>query len=65
MCRVVDTVLIDQEAVYAPRQGMTPTARSEGQSQQYELDLLRHVHSRHVTRKLDVANLSWPRRSAS
>jgi hypothetical protein len=23
VCRVVDTLLVDQEAVYAPRQGMT------------------------------------------
>src|SRR6201981_554653 len=42
MCRVVDTVLIDQEAIYAPRHG---TARRllglQGSLNEYELDLLR------------------------
>jgi len=35
MCRVVDTVLIDQETVYAPRHG------NDGSFNEYELDLLR------------------------
>jgi len=42
MCRVVDTVLIDQETIYAPREGndrLLP--RLKGSLNEYELDLLR------------------------
>ena len=42
MCRVVDALLIDQETVYAPRQGndrLLPG--SKGSLDEYELDLLR------------------------
>jgi DNA invertase Pin-like site-specific DNA recombinase len=35
MCRVVDTLLVDQEAIYAPRLGL------KGSLNEYELDLLR------------------------
>src|SRR6202047_3032157 len=43
MCRVVDTVLIDQEAVYAPRQGNDRLLLGlKGSLNEYELDLLRH-----------------------
>src|ERR1700686_5858913 len=42
MCRVVDTVLIDQETVYAPRQGNDrPLLGLKGSLNEYELDLLR------------------------
>src|SRR5512132_2095583 len=42
MCRVVDTVLIDQEAVYAPRQGNDRLLLGlKGSLNEHELDLLR------------------------
>jgi DNA invertase Pin-like site-specific DNA recombinase len=42
MCRVVDTVLIDQEAVYAPRFGNDRLLLGlKGSLNEYELDLLR------------------------
>jgi DNA invertase Pin-like site-specific DNA recombinase len=42
MCRVVDTVLIDQEMVYAPRQGNDRVLRGlTGSLNEYQLDLLR------------------------
>jgi DNA invertase Pin-like site-specific DNA recombinase len=42
MCRVVDTVLMDQETVYAPRQGNErPLLGLKGSLNEYELDLLR------------------------
>jgi DNA invertase Pin-like site-specific DNA recombinase len=42
MCRVVDTVLIDQETVYAPRDGNDRLLLSlKGSLNEYELDLLR------------------------
>jgi DNA invertase Pin-like site-specific DNA recombinase len=42
MCRVVDTVLIDQETVYAPRQGNDRLLLGlKGSHNEYELDLLR------------------------
>src|SRR6202046_2537301 len=43
MCRVVDTVLIDQETVYAPRQGNDRLLLGlKGRLNEYELGLLRH-----------------------
>src|ERR1700719_50468 len=43
MCRVVDTVLIDQETVYAPRQGNDRLLLGlKGSLNEYELDLLRN-----------------------
>jgi DNA invertase Pin-like site-specific DNA recombinase len=42
MCRVVDTVLVDQEAVYAPRDGNDRLLLGlKGSLNEYELDLLR------------------------
>ena len=42
MCRVVDTVLVDQETVYAPRQGDDRLLLGlKGSLNEYELDLLR------------------------
>lgn len=42
MCRVVDTVPVDQEAVYAPRQGNDRLRLGlKGSLNEYELDLLR------------------------
>jgi len=42
MCRVVDTVLIDQEAIYAPREGNDRLLLGlKGSLNEYELDLLR------------------------
>jgi DNA invertase Pin-like site-specific DNA recombinase len=42
MCRVVDTILIDQEAVYAPRHGNDRLLLGlKGSLNEYELDLLR------------------------
>jgi DNA invertase Pin-like site-specific DNA recombinase len=42
ICRVVDTVLIDQETVYAPRQGNDRLLLGlKGSLNEYELDLLR------------------------
>ena len=42
MCRVVDTILIDQEAVYAPRLGNDRLLLGlKGSLNEYELDLLR------------------------
>jgi DNA invertase Pin-like site-specific DNA recombinase len=42
MCRVVDTVLIDQEMIYAPRQGNDRLLLGlKGSLNEYELDLLR------------------------
>src|SRR6202167_4813521 len=50
MCRVVDTVLIDQETVYAPRQSNDRLLLGlKGSLNEYELDLLRarSVEARH------------------
>jgi DNA invertase Pin-like site-specific DNA recombinase len=42
MCRVVDTLLVDQEAIYAPRQGNDRLLLGlKGTLNEYELDLLR------------------------
>ncbi len=42
MCRVVDTVLVDQETVYAPRQSNDRLLLGlKGSLNEYELDLLR------------------------
>src|SRR6202521_5290949 len=42
MCRVVDTLLVDQEAIYAPRQGNDRVLLGlKGSLNEYELDLLR------------------------
>src|SRR6202158_1367119 len=42
MCRVVDTLLVDEEAIYAPRQGNDRLLLGlKGSLNEYELDLLR------------------------
>jgi DNA invertase Pin-like site-specific DNA recombinase len=42
MCRVVDTVLVDQETIYAPRRGNDRLLLGlKGSLNEYELDLLR------------------------
>ena len=53
MCRVVDTLLIDQEAIYAPRQGNDRLLLGlKGSLNEYELDLLRQrsLAARHALR---------------
>jgi DNA invertase Pin-like site-specific DNA recombinase len=65
MCRVVDTVLIDQETVYAPRQGNDRLLLGlKGSLNEYELDLLRQ-RSRRATRRPDAVNFSSLHQSAS
>jgi DNA invertase Pin-like site-specific DNA recombinase len=65
MCRVVDTVLIDQETVYAPRQGNDRLLLGlKGSLNEYELDLLRQ-RSLSATRRRGGVNWSLQRRSAS
>ena len=54
MCRVVDTLLVDQEAVYAPRQGNDRLLLGlKGSLNEYELDLLRQrsLAARHAKAK--------------
>jgi DNA invertase Pin-like site-specific DNA recombinase len=54
VCRIVDTVLIDQETVYAPRQSNDRLLLGlEGSLNEYELDLLRQrsVEARHEKAK--------------
>src|SRR5207244_8751643 len=54
VCRVVDTVLIDQETVYAPRQSNDRLLLGlKGSLNEYELDLLRQrsVEARHAKAK--------------
>lgn len=51
MCRMVDTVLVDQEAVYAPRQSNDRLLLGlKGSLNEYELDLLRQrsLEARHA-----------------
>jgi len=66
MCRVVDTVLVDQETIYAPRHGNDRLLLGlKGSLNEYELDLLRQRSLPPVTRKPGAANSSWRRLSAS
>lgn len=67
MCRVVDTLLIDQEAVYAPRQGNDRLLLGlKGSLNEYELDLLRQRSlSARLTRRPAAASWWSRRRSAS
>src|SRR5580658_2284023 len=54
VCRIVDTVLIDQETVYAPRQSNDRLLLGlKGSLNEYELDLLRQrsVEARHEKAK--------------
>jgi len=58
MCRVVDTLLVDEEAIYAPRQGNDRLLLGlKGSLNEYELDLLGgSARLRHANRKRDEAN---------
>ena len=63
VCRIVDTVLIDQETVYAPRQSNDRLLLGlKGSLNEYELDLLRQrsVEARHA--KAKRGSYSSPRR---
>ncbi|SEP49574.1 Resolvase, N terminal domain [Rhodospirillales bacterium URHD0017] len=63
MCRVVDTVLIDQETVYAPRQGNDRLLLGlKGSLNEYELDLLRQrsLSAPHGQKSGPAALLSGP-----
>src|SRR6516162_754521 len=66
MCRVVDTVLIDQETIYAPRHGNDRLLLGlKGSLNEYELDLLRQRSLSAATRRRVVANSSSARKWAS
>ena len=58
MCGVVDTLLVDEEAIYAPRQGNDRLLLGlKGSLNEYELDLLGgSARLRHANRKRDEAN---------
>ena len=58
MCRVVDTILVDQETVYAPRQSNDRLLLGlKGSLNEYELDLLRQRSlSAWLTRRPAVAS---------
>ena len=52
MCRVVDTLLVDQEAVYAPRQGNDRLLLGlKGSLNEYELDPSASTFPRRPTRE--------------
>ena len=56
MCRVVDSLLVDQETVYTPRQGNDRLLLGlKGSLNEYELDLLRQ-RSRPAARRRAVAS---------
>jgi len=66
MCRVVDTVLIDQETIYAPRHGNDRLLLGlKGSLNEYELDFCGSDHSLPVMRRRAAANSSSARRWAS
>ena len=67
MCRVVDTVLIDQETVYAPRHGNDRLLLgSQGQPQRVRArSACASARSRPATRRRAAANSSSARRWAS
>ena len=57
VCRVVDTLLIDQEMVYTPRQSNDRLLLGlKGSLNEYELDLLRQRSVEPGARRQDVAN---------
>ena len=61
VCRVVDTLLIDHETVYAPRQGNDRLLLGlKGSLNEYELDLLRQMH---LAQDNDVVHTLTPDRS--
>jgi hypothetical protein len=66
MCRVVDTVLIDQERIYLRRHGDDRLLLGlKGSLNEYELDLLRQRSLSARDEKPAEASWSSPRRSAS
>jgi DNA invertase Pin-like site-specific DNA recombinase len=66
MCRVVDTVLVDQETIYLPRHGDDRLLLGlKGTLNEYELDLLRQRSLAARYEKAAEASWSSPRRSAS
>ena len=66
MCRVVDTVLVDQETVYAPRHGNDRLLLGlKGSLNEYELDLLRQRSLSARYQKARRGELVVARRSAS
>jgi len=68
VCRIVDTVLIDQEMVYAPRQSNDRLLLGlKGSLNEYELDLLRQRSLQRIrrarfplTKTLDQFQWNWP-----
>lgn len=63
VCRIVDTVLIDQETIYAPRQSNDRLLLGlKGSLNEYELDLLRQrsVEARHEKAKRGELLISAP-----
>src|SRR5262249_43672863 len=66
MCRVVDTVLIDQETIYAPRHGNDQLLLGlKEASTNTNLISCASARSRHATRRRAVASSSSARRWAS
>src|SRR5215470_9875353 len=66
MCRVVDTVLVDQETVYLPRHGNDRLLLGlKGTLNEYELDLLRQRSLAARYEKAGAASWSLARRWAS
>jgi hypothetical protein len=60
VCRVVDTVLIDQETVYTPRQSNDRLLLGlKGSLNEYELDLLRQRSVEAGVPKPNAANSLW------
>lgn len=63
VCRVVDTVLVDQEVIYAPRQSNDRLLLGlKGTLNEYELDLLRQRSVRREWRKLAEVSCWWQAR---
>jgi hypothetical protein len=66
MCRVVDTVLVDQETIYAPRHRNDHLPLGlKGSLNKYELDLLRQRSLSAATGRRPGASWLWQRPSAS
>ncbi|MET4258276.1 DNA invertase Pin-like site-specific DNA recombinase [Bradyrhizobium sp. S3.12.5] len=66
MCRVVDTVLVDQETIYAPRHGNDRLLLGlKGSLNEYELELLRQRSLSVRYEKGAGASWLWRRPSAS
>src|SRR3979409_1404464 len=66
MCRVVDTVLVDQETIYAPRHGNDRLLLGlKGSLNEYELDLLRQrsLSARHEKARRGAGGVREGRRS--